>query len=89
MKSFICSLCRNGIIGGSLSLDKNALIFLTNKLTVDKKYRNLVMSLKDIKDISWKWIYATVNMKNGETYSFIIFNKSRFIKLFNEYKIEG
>ena len=28
---------------------------------------------------------ATVNMKNGELYKFIIFNKSRFAKWFQEY----
>lgn len=39
-------------------------------------------------EISWKWIVfpiATVNMKNGELYKFIIFNKSRFAKWFQEY----
>jgi hypothetical protein len=41
-----------------------------------------------IKEISWKWTVfpiATVNMKNGEQYKFIIFNKSRFEKWFLEY----
>ena len=88
MKSFVCSLCRNGIIGGALYLDNSSLTYKTNKLTIDKKYRNLVLPMSDIKEITWKWIVfpvATVFMKNGEEYKFIIFNKPRFVKWFQEY----
>lgn len=91
MKSFVCSLCHNGILGGGLYLDSQSLTYRTNKLTVDKKYRNLVLPMQEIKEISWKWIVfpiATVNMKNGELYKFIIFNKSRFAKWFQEYLIK-
>ena len=59
MKSFVCSLCHNGILGGGLYLDSQSLTYKTNKLTVD--------------------------MKNGELYKFIIFNKSRFEKWLQEY----
>ena len=66
MKSFVCSLCHNGIVGGGLYLDSQSLTYKTNKLTVGKKYRNLVLPMQEIKEISWKWIVfpiATVNMK--------------------------
>ena len=88
MKYFICSLCRGGIIGGVLCLDANSLTYKTNKITVDKNYRNLVLQMEEIKGITWKWIVfpiATVHMKNGESYKFIIFNKRRFEKWFCEY----
>ena len=88
MKAFACSLCHNGILGGGLYLDSQALTYKTNKLTVDKKYRNLVLPMKEIQEISWKWIVfpvATVHMQNGESYQFIIFNKSRFSKWFQMY----
>ena len=88
MKSFVCSLCHNGILGGGLYLDSQSLTYKTNKLTVDKKYRNLILPIQEIKVISWKRIVfpvATVNMKNGERYKFIIFNKLRFAKWFQEY----
>ena len=88
MKSFICSLSHNGILGGCLYLDKNSLTYKTNKLTVDKKYRNLVLPMKEINEITWKWIIlpvATLYMKNGEIYKFIIYNKKRFEKCFKEY----
>ena len=88
MKSFVCSLCHNGILGGGLYLDRQSLAYKTNKFAVDKKYRNLVLPTREIKDISWKWIVfpvATVKMEHGEQYKFIIFNKPRFEKWFQEY----
>ena len=88
MKLFYCSFCHKGILGGCLYLNSQSLTYRTNKLTIDKKYRNLVLPMQEIRDISWKWIVfpiATVNMKNGDIYKFIIFNKSRFEKWFQEY----
>ena len=86
MKSFVCSLCDKGIIGGGLYLDDQSLTYRTNKLTVDKKFKNLVLPLQEINEISWEGVIfpvATVHMKNGETYKFIIFNKARFEKWFH------
>ena len=37
MKSFVCSLCLGGILGGALYLDSRSLTFKTGKITVDKK----------------------------------------------------
>ena len=88
MKSFICSLCHNGILGGMIYLDRSSLTYKTGKLTVDSKYRNLVLPLSNVKEISWQWIIlpvATVSMTNGESYKFMIFNKPRFEKWFKEY----
>lgn len=88
VKSFVCSLCHNGILGGGLYLDKKSLTYRTNKLTVDSKYRNLVLPIQEIKEITWKWIVfpvATVHMKSEAQYKFIIFNKSRFAKWFQAY----
>ena len=88
MKTFICSLCHGGIIGGALYMDSEALTYKTNKLTVDKKYKKLVMPIEEIESITWRWVLfpiATVCMKNGECYKLMIFNKSRFEKNFSEY----
>ena len=88
MNFFICSLCHNGVLGGGIYLNSESLTYKTNKLTVDKKYRNLVFPIKEIQKIEWNRIVfpiATVNMKNGEAYKFIIFNKRRFQRLFDEY----
>ena len=88
MKAFVCSLCHNGILGGGLYIDRQSLTYKTNKLTVDKKYRNLILPLQEIENISWSrtiFPIATVYMKSRESYQFIIFNKRRFIKWFREY----
>ena len=83
--TFICSLCHNGILGGGLYLDSESVTYKTNKLTVDKKYRNLVLPIKEIKEITWQNIIfpiADFHMINGENYKFIIFNKKGFIESF-------
>ena len=80
-KSFICSLCKNGIIGGALHLDDTSVTYKTNKLTVDRAYKNLVLPRAEIAELTWKWIVfpvATFRMKNGAEYKFLIFNKRRF-----------
>ena len=88
-KSFICSLCHNGILGGVLHLDKNSVTYKTNKLTVDRKYRNLVLPLNEICELTWKWIVfpiATFRMASGKQYKFILFNKKRFNKYYTDIK---
>ena len=87
-KVFMCSLCHNGILGGVLYLESQSVTYRTQKLIVTEKYRNLVLPLNEIEDITWKWIIfpiATFYMKNGEAYKIIIFNKARFMKYYKEY----
>ena len=82
-RAFRCSLCHRGILGGVLYLDAKAITYVCQKLTVDKKYKNLVLPIDEIKEILWQWIVfpvATVIMKKGEAYKFIIFNKKGFEK---------
>ena len=84
-KIFMCSLCHNGILGGVLYLDEASVTYTTNKLTVDKAYRNLVLPLDEIAELTWKWIIfpvAIFRMKNGVEHKFIIFNKRRFNKYY-------
>ena len=87
-KSFICSLiCRCGIIGGAIYMDDTSITYKTNKLTVDKKYKNLVLPLETICELRWKWAVfpiAIMQTASGEQYKFIIFNKSRFNKCYAE-----
>ena len=90
-KIFMCSLCHNGVLGGVLLLENEALIYRTNKLTVDKKYRNLVMPIENIKGIAWKWWLfpiAAITMANGEKYKLMIYNKPRFLNSLNEYNLD-
>ncbi len=87
-KVFMCSLCHNGILGGALYLDRQSVTYMCQKITIDKKYRKLVLPLDEIKEVSWKWVVfpiATFHMNNGEKYKILIFNKCRFKKCFQEY----
>ena len=85
---FIASLCKNGILGGALYVDKNYIIYRTNKITVPEKYRNLKMPIKDIVEISCGRILffptVTISLKHDYKYKFIIFNRKKFISSINE-----
>lgn len=86
-KSFVCSLVHNGILGGGLYIDDESVVYKTNKLTVDERYRNLVLPLQRLERVEWKWVIfpvATFYMRNGEKYTFIVFNKARFEKCLAE-----
>ena len=87
-KAFMGSIiCRNGIVGGGIYIEDKSVSFKTNKLTVDRKYKNLVLSIGEVAELSWKWVLfpiASFRMESGERYKFIIFNKWRFDKCFNE-----
>ncbi len=86
-KAFMCSLCRNGVLGGGLYLDNRSVTYRTQKLSVDEKFRNLVLPLSEIKEMTWKrtiFPVATFQMTNGEQYKFVIFNKRRFSKAYQE-----
>ena len=91
--TFVCSIiCPGGILGGGLYLDDKALTYKTNKLTVDAKYRNLVLPLAEIKEISLKRILfpiATVHMKHGGDYKFLLFGKARFEECFKDALAQG
>ena len=81
-KSFACSLlCQNGIIGGTISIEERAITYQTNKLTVDKRYRPLILPTGEIGELSWKRVLfpiAVFTMKNGAKYQFLLFGKKRF-----------
>lgn len=89
-KSFICSIiCCTGIVGGAIHVDENSITYKTNKLTIDKKYRNLVLPLNQICSLSWKWVVfpiATIKLTNGEEYKFLMFNKKGFDKFYSQVK---
>ena len=87
-KAFMCSLCHNGILGGALYLDDQSVVYICQKLTIDKKYRKLELPLGKITELSWKWIVfpvATFHINTGEQYTFIIFNKWRFNRYYQQY----
>ena len=86
-KSFICSLvCPNGIIGGKLTIESDEILYKTNKLTIEKDYKNIRLQIEKISSISWKRIIFPIAIVNldGKQYKFLMFNKKGFIKTYNQ-----
>ncbi len=85
----MCSLCRGGILGGGLYLDREAVTYRAQKSSIPAQYKKLVLPLKEIENLTWKRIIfpvATFRMKDGEQYKIIIFNQKRFNCLFQSYQ---
>lgn len=85
---FIASLCKNGILGGAILADDEAITYKTNKLTVPVELRNIKMRYRDIKntEAGWLFIFPTVSveMKNGAVHKFVIFGRKGFIDFINQ-----
>ena len=83
-KYFIVSLVKNGILGGTIVADSEAITYHTGKVTVPQEYRHLVMNYKDICAVTKGWLFlfptVTVKMSNGKEYKFLVFfSRTRFV----------
>ena len=81
---FVVSLVKNGILGGGIVADSEAITYRTGKLTIPQEYRNLIMRYEDIREVSKGWLFilptVTVKMRNGKEYKFaVFFNRKRFV----------
>ena len=76
-KYFIVSLVKNGILGGSLTADAEALTYHTGKLTVPPEYRHFSMKYADICQVTKGWLFilptVTIEMRSGKEYKFAVF----------------
>jgi len=83
-KYFIVSLVKNGILGGGIVADSEAITYRTGKVTIPQEYRHVVMKYKDICEVTTGWIFVlptvTVKMRNGKEYKFVVFfSRNRFV----------
>ena len=88
-KYFVVSLVKNGILGGGLAADEEAITYRTGKVTVPREYRNLVMKYQDIREVTPGWLFilptVTVQMRNGEEYKFAVFSgRNRLVTLLRD-----
>ena len=60
---FIASLIKNGILGGSIVADSEAITYHTGKLTIPQEYRHLVMKYEDISEVSKGWLFILPTFK--------------------------
>ena len=84
-KYFVVSFCHNGVLGGGLIVDDESITYKTGKVTVEPWVRDFHLEKDQMERIEWKWVIfpkATFYMKDGSKYSFLIFNKWRFQKVF-------
>ena len=51
-KYFVVSLCKNGLIGGGITAEEDAITYHTGKVTVPKEIRRLVMKYEDIEGLT-------------------------------------
>ena len=93
-KHFVVSLVKNGLIGGGISADSEAITYRTGKVTIPQEYRHLIMKYEDICEVSSEWLFVlptvTVKMRNGNEYKFaIFFNRKRFVDTLIEMGVKG
>ena len=87
-KYFIVSFLKNGLLGGGIVADSEAITYHTGKVTVPKEYRHLEMKYKDIYSVTVYRLFllpmVLIKMKNGEEFKFaVFFNRKQFINLLN------
>ena len=93
-KYFVVSLVKNGLIGGGISADSEAITYRTGKVTIPQEYRHLVMKYEDICEVSSEWLFVlptvTVKMRNRNEYKFaIFFNRKRFVDTLIDMGVKG
>lgn len=82
---YAASLCKNGLLGGSLYVDDEKIAFRTGKLTVPPRIRNLELHFKNVVGIRKEYILilpvAAVSMKNGEEWKFFVLRRNDFVRM--------
>ena len=91
---FIVSLIKNGILGGGMTADAEAIIYHTGKVTVPAEFRRLVMKYSDIRQVETGRMLlmptVTVKMQNGEEYKFaVFFGQKRLLELLKEQSVQA
>lgn len=83
--TFSVSLCKNGLLGGWITIGEVSMIYKTGKVTIPEKYRNLVMEYKDVLSVTEGSMLflptVIVKMKNEEEYKFIVYSRKRFLEI--------
>ena len=82
---YVASLCKNGLLGGSLYVDDEKIAFRTGKLTVPPRIRNLELHFNNLVGIRKEYILilpvAAVSMKNGEEWKFFVLRRNDFVRM--------
>ena len=82
---YAASLCKNGLLGGTLYVDDEKIAFRTGKLTVPPRIRNLELHFKNLVGIRKEYILilpvTAISMKNGEEWKFFVLRRNDFVRM--------
>lgn len=85
---FLVSLCRNGILGGGMTVDEQGVCYHTNKLTVPDKYRRLELPYAEMTAVGTERVLGlpavTFVMADGEKYRFVVFTRRKLLALLGQ-----
>ena len=86
-KYFVTSLCKNGLLGGGITISDTGVTYKTNKLTVPDEYRKIEMKYENIEFFTAsKFLFlpiVNITLKNRKEYKFLLFS-SNFSSLLRE-----
>lgn len=88
-KIFKGSLCCDaGVLGGSIMLNDEAIIYKTQKI-LPEKYKKVTIPIPEIESVTSSHamlIFPAVNIKTkkGGEYKLLVFSKSKFLKILSE-----
>lgn len=93
-KYFIVSLVKNGILGGGIIADSEAITYRTGKVTIPQEYRHIIMKYEDIVKVTKGWLFVlptvTVTMRNGSEYKFaVFFGRNRLVNTLTSKGVDG
>lgn len=86
--AFMASFFHEGILGGAIYLQRDKVLYRTDKLQLEPRYRNLEMPYNRIAEIKTGRAFCfptvTFTMKSGSSYRFLIFNRKKFLSRLDE-----
>lgn len=82
-KTYVASLCYQGLLGGGLFLDDERITYRTEKVTVSPEIRNLQLPfcrIKSVENSTALFLPAvTIKMEDGRAWKFVVFGRNSFL----------
>lgn len=82
-EAFYGSLCYEGLRGGAIQVNDQAVIYKNQTLTLPDEYKNIEMPFQDIEKVekgrAGLFPAVTIYLKNGKKYKLVVFNRKKFL----------
>ena len=83
-KTYLASLCYQGLLGGGLFLDDERVTYRTGKLQVPPEIRKLDLPFCRIRSVEKsKALFlptVTISMEDGRVWKFLVFDRGSFLR---------